>query len=315
LFTLLALWFIHKNYKRFIRARQLFSLELLHSIPARTVLVTDLPHHLQGEHALAVYFENMELAVESVNVVREPGTLEELLDKRTHALMKLEGAWVDYVGNPSSVESYDPSLNVRSDAADGGEGQRERLIVPQKKRPTIRPTLFSLKKVDAIEHLQNEFQELDEKVKKKRRMKFKATSSAFVTFEKMSSAQIAAQAAHAPTPSQCITHLAPEPRDIIWANMAHSPTSLRNRKVVVSAIMAFLLFFWVFPVTALASLLSYKEIKKVLPWLGRLIDSSDQIKAIVQTSLPSVALIALMALLPFILECGCFLASLLQITD
>lgn len=63
-----------------------------------------------------------------------------------------------------------------------------------------------------------------------------------------------------------------------------------------------LLFFWIFPITALASLLSYKEIKKVMPWLGRLIDGNDRIRAIVQNSLPSVAIITLNALLPFILE-------------
>lgn len=62
------------------------------------------------------------------------------------------------------------------------------------------------------------------------------------------------------------------------------------------------MFFWIFPITALASLLSYKEIKKVMPWLGVIIDSNDHIRAIVQNSLPSVAMITLNALLPFILE-------------
>lgn len=62
------------------------------------------------------------------------------------------------------------------------------------------------------------------------------------------------------------------------------------------------MFFWIFPITALASLLSYKEIKKVMPWLGVIIDSNDNIRAIVQNSLPSVAMITLNALLPFILE-------------
>ncbi|KAF8581445.1 DUF221-domain-containing protein [Ramaria rubella] len=310
LFTILTLRFIHKNYTKFIRSRQLFSLELVHSIAARTVLVTDLPNHLQGEHALAVYFENMDFSVESVSVVREPGSLEELLDKRTRALLKLETAWVKYVGNPSSVESYDPSLNVRSDTAngllidtgDGGESQPNRLVVPHRSRPTLRPHWFSFKKVDAIDYLQNAFQELDDKVRKKRRTKFKATPAAFVTFEKMSSAQIVSQVVHAPYHSQAITHLAPEPRDIIWANMTHSRASIRAREVLVLGIMGVLLFFWVFPVTALASLLSYEEIKKVAPWLGRIIDSSDQIKAIVQNSLPSVAMISLNAFLPFILE-------------
>ena len=63
-----------------------------------------------------------------------------------------------------------------------------------------------------------------------------------------------------------------------------------------------LLLFWFIPVAALASLLSYEEIKKTMPWLAEIIDSNEQIRAIVQNSLPSVAMITLNALLPFLLE-------------
>lgn len=84
--------------------------------------------------------------------------------------------------------------------------------------------------------------------------------------------------------------------------MAPSNTAMQTRDLFVLATMALLLFFWFFPITALASLLSYNEIKKVMPWLGRLIDSNDQVRAIVQNSLPSVAMITLNAFLPFILE-------------
>jgi calcium permeable stress-gated cation channel len=191
LFTLLALRFTYKNYRRFIRARQLFTLELVHSISARTVMVTNLPNHLQSERALAEYFENMELTVESVSVCREVGTLKAFLDKRTDALLKLEKEWVKYVGNPSSVENYDPSDNAVP--ADGGEpnaleGQPGRLVVPHRKRPTLRPGWFK-PKVDALEYLEAKFKEADEKVKKWRKHgKFKSSHCAFVTFEKMSSA-------------------------------------------------------------------------------------------------------------------------------
>ena len=190
LFTLLALYFIYKNYRRFIRSRQLFSLELVHSIPARTVLVTNLPNHLQSERTLAEYFENMGMAVESVSVCREIGTLKILLDRRTKALLELESAWVDYVGNPSTVEEYDPegngvSLLVDTDI-EGGQPTQNRLVVPHRKRPTIRPGWFK-PKVDALEYLEARFREADELVKKKRRSKFKSTKAAFVTFEKMSS--------------------------------------------------------------------------------------------------------------------------------
>ena len=79
LFTILTLYFIHRNYKKFIRARQLFSLELVHSIAARTVMVTHLPAYLRSERALAEYFESMDLSVESVSVCREIQSLKKLL--------------------------------------------------------------------------------------------------------------------------------------------------------------------------------------------------------------------------------------------
>ncbi|KAF9479802.1 DUF221-domain-containing protein [Pholiota conissans] len=308
LFTIFALYFIYKNYRRFIRSRQLFSLELVHSIPARTVLVTNLPQHLQGERTLAEYFENMGMAVESVTVCREVGALKTLLDRRTKALLALEHAWVSYVGNPSTVEEYDPEgqgmplVDVDQDVEAGAGGRTAKLVVPHRQRPTIRPGWFKAK-VDALEYLEDQFKKADELVKKKRRLgKFKSTGAAFVTFEKMSSAQIAVQVAHAPNPSQITTYPAPEPRDIVWANMAPSTGSIRTRDVFVLLTMGLLLFFWFFPITALASLLSYKEIKKAMPWLGRLIDSNDQVRAIVQNSLPSMAMIMLNAILPFILE-------------
>jgi len=84
--------------------------------------------------------------------------------------------------------------------------------------------------------------------------------------------------------------------------MTSSDQSIQLRDVLVLATMGLLLFFWFFPITALAGLLSYKEIKKTMPWLGRLIDSNDQVRAIVQNSLPSAAMITLNAVLPFILE-------------
>jgi len=191
LFTLLALRFTYRNYRRFIRARQLFTLELVHSISARTVMVTDLPNHLQGERALAEYFENMELTVESVSLCRDVGTLKAFLDKRTKALLRLEEEWVKYVGNPSTAESYDPSDNaVPGDGWEPSalEGQPGRLVVPHRKRPTLRPRWFA-PKVDALEYLEAQYKEAHEVVKKWRKNgKFRSSHAAFVTFEKMSSA-------------------------------------------------------------------------------------------------------------------------------
>ena len=188
LFTGLALYFIYRNYQKFIRARQLFSLELVHSIAPRTVMVTRLPPHLRGEKALAEYFENMGLSVESVSICREVDSLKELLDRRTEALMKLERAWTKYLGNPSRAIPANSETQPLVDVETGASVEQRRLVVPNRKRPTLRPGLFK-PKVDALEYLEAKFKEADDAVLKRRRTgKFKATPVAFVTFEKMSSA-------------------------------------------------------------------------------------------------------------------------------
>ncbi|KAJ1305006.1 hypothetical protein OPQ81_000049 [Rhizoctonia solani] len=310
LFTGLTLRFCARNYSRFVRARQLYSLELVHSIPARTVMCTQLPLHLRGERTLANYFESMNLRVESVSLCRAVNSLDVLLAKRTDALLRLENAWTDYVGNPSIVESYDPSLNVRGDAVssrvaneDGGEsGGLPRLVVPHRPRPTLRPSWFG-RKVDALEWLENKFREADEAVRRKRRLgKFEATDVAFVTFEEMASAQIAAQVEHNLPSTHIRTAPAPEPRDIYWPNVTLSPRATVFREAIVLGFMGLLLSFWSVPVAGLASLLSYKEIKKVMPWLAKLIDMDPRIQALVQNSLPSFSVTALNSLLPFLLE-------------
>jgi hypothetical protein len=153
-------------------------------------MVTNLPNKLQGERPLAEYFENMGLSVESVSVCREVASLKNLLDKRTTALLALEAAWVQYVGNPSTVETFDPSDSpmpiLDLEAATPGDGL-SKFVVPHHKRPTMRPGWFK-PKVDSLEYLEAQFKQADELVKQRRMRKFKATQVAFVTFEKMSSA-------------------------------------------------------------------------------------------------------------------------------
>ncbi|KAI0093708.1 DUF221-domain-containing protein [Irpex rosettiformis] len=303
LFTCLTLYFIHRNYQKFVKARQLFSLELVHSIAARTVMVTQLPKYLQSERTLADYFEAMDLSVESVNVCREVDSLKTLLDRRTKALLKLENAWVQYLGNPSRAAPLDSVTTDLINLDNGAiEEQRGRLVVPNRKRPTIRLGWFQ-RRVDALEYLEEEYKKADEEVKQKRHAgKFKSTHVAFVTFEKMSSAQIAVQTVHSNSPALAKTYQAPEPRDIVWSNMGVTPGGAMTREFIVLTAMVILFFFWFIPISMVAGLLSFKEIKKTWPALARLIDASPRVGAIVQNFLPSIAIITLNACLPFLLE-------------
>ncbi|OCF40913.1 membrane protein [Kwoniella heveanensis CBS 569] len=357
LFTGLCLSFFHNNFHRFVLSRQSFGLHLIHSISSRTVLVSSLPKHLRGDRALADYFESCGWMVESVSVCRAVEPVRNVLEKRTSALLKLEEAWVDWVGNPAgrAVEGYDPNVYSkpsvtasltaspqRADAplipdlddnddnsnvnersaltrnrstsngvtsrpqsqseAEDGEAHCHGHIHTTRPRPTYRPRWFGTK-VDAIEYWEKQFKEADEEVKELRKKgRFEATHAAFVTFEDVKDAQTACQVVHYPHHSEATTELAPEPRDVVWSKVSMSNREAQVRDFIVMGVTGVLFLFWFVPVSSLATLLSYEEIKKIMPWLARVIDASPRLAAIVQNSLPSLALIAFNGLLPFLLE-------------
>lgn len=199
-FTLLALYILYRAFNHFLLSRQLFSLELVHSVSSRTVLVSALPRHLRGERALAEYFERLGWGVESVSCVREIGGLSDLLDKRTAALLQLERAWVDFVGNPATIDS---SLFHKSSAPSPSGSPRPStsatepllatLEIPGRKRPQIRAGgngwAFWRGWVDKIAFFEGEFLKWDDRVKEIRKDgRFQASGAAFVTMESMADA-------------------------------------------------------------------------------------------------------------------------------
>lgn len=103
-FSLLALYMLHKNFHRFLAARQSYALARKETVPARTVLVSDIPRELRGEHELKEYFEKecgwRVDPIEGVRIVREVGKeLRDALKDRQEALRGLEQAWWKYRGD------------------------------------------------------------------------------------------------------------------------------------------------------------------------------------------------------------------------
>ena len=98
------------------------------------------------------------------------------------------------------------------------------------------------------------------------------------------------------------TTLAPEPRDVHWGNVALPFLSIAVRQLLVLLAMIVLLIFWSTPVYFLARFLSFNSIKEWSPTLAKIINKFPALRALVQTSLPSVALITFNAILPYILE-------------
>ncbi|PWZ00332.1 DUF221-domain-containing protein [Testicularia cyperi] len=350
LFTILAMRAIWTNYEKFVRSRQLYILEILDSIPARTVEIRDLPDHLRDEKALAEYFEAMDMAVESTAVVRNTSGLSKLLTQRANALTALERTWVKWLGNPTDAEGYDPEKIMllavsnaqlldglenegdsnehdRNDPAGSDEGEHTGLlssaapsafsgadtIRTQRTRPMMRKVWWNpvSERVDALDELTRRFNAVDRAVRRRRASnRFTGGNVGFVTFESAASAQIAAQTVHYPMPAYCATTMAQEPRDIVWSNIDLSNNDRRVRQVLVTIFMAAVLVFYIPPLVFLASFVSPGAIKRYFPWLDRLLDTDDRLRALVQNNLPSLVLISFNALLPLVLEYSSYLQGL-----
>ncbi|KAA1112396.1 hypothetical protein PGTUg99_018016 [Puccinia graminis f. sp. tritici] len=330
-------------YLRFIDTKPIFSLAHHSSVPLRTLIIENLPLHLQNDEALFEYFNDLlRFKVESVNVVRDVSGLVPLLSRRTKALINLEEAWAKWLGNPVRGEAalnyhpeeelarivYHPrddqtpntdltsSSNHNTSPRSPANPQdptpfpvQPTLPHPSLKqlstlpRPTFRPYWFSRKKVRLIDHLTAEFQQADDLVRRRRKGKFRCHSIGFVTFKSFMDAQTLCQVNHWPKPGQAIISLAPEPRDIYWPNLTIPRWSLKVRNAIALLSIAALYGFWATPVTFLANWMSYDTLVSLLsPKLIQWIEKSPTIKALIQNSLPTLAIIIFNALLPLLLD-------------
>ncbi|CAG8824381.1 3916_t:CDS:2, partial [Racocetra persica] len=216
-FSLATFFFTQYNYRKFSRMRRRYYCKWKYNINARTVMVTVLPKNLQTESELEKFYNSLGLgSVQRVVVHKNVRKLRHALEKRTYYLRMLERAYQEYLGNPCDYPGYDPDEALKE-----FEQTRQITILSNtqnipKQRPTIRDGFLGLfgKKVDKIEHYTNLFNYYDKLVEHGRHGKYMHTSVGFVTFEKVISAQLAAQVFVCDKPFQCQTTIAPEPWNV-----------------------------------------------------------------------------------------------------
>ncbi|CAI2170750.1 11292_t:CDS:10 [Funneliformis geosporum] len=311
-FSLATYYFTFYNYREFSEVRQRYYLHWKETLSARTVMVTVIPRSLQTDSALKEFYSNLNLGtVESAVVYRHVRKLRHAIEKRASCLRKLEEVYVEYLGNPCVDPNYNPDLAVHAfeqalneDPSTANSKTAEVLDKVKAKRPTIRTGFLGLfgEKVDKIGYYTDSFIYYDQLLKRGRYGSFVSTSTGFVTFKDITSAQIAAQILIRPEPFQCNTELAPEPRDVFWYNLNIRKREMLVRDFVVNICIVFLVFFWTGPISFFASLLSLSSLKKVFPWLAELADKNEFLKNFIQGTLPPLAVVSFNALLPIIMQ-------------
>ncbi|KAG0798769.1 hypothetical protein G6F22_003893 [Rhizopus arrhizus] len=304
LFVFATFYFTFLNYRDYVRIRREFLLRKAKTLSARTLLVTGIPPHLRSDQKLAEYFEKLGIGVvESVHTIRHVGRLLEFIKERTQYLRQLETVYAKYLGNPSHVPHYDPDEFLSEDGP-------SRLAIGRD-RPTVQESIFCGPQFDAIDLYTKKFDQVDELVEKARKVgKFAPTSVGFVTFEETISAYVASQVLIDSTPFRLRAQLAPEPRDVLWENIAMHGRERLIRKVLVMFILLFLVFSWSIPCNYLSALTSTKSLKAYFPWLLKLAEKNKILNQIVAGFIPTLGVVIFFSVLPLIFNskysCGKF---------
>ncbi|CAO3679118.1 unnamed protein product [Rhizopus stolonifer] len=288
LFVFATFYFTFLNYRDYVRIRREFLLRKTKTVSSRTLLVTGIPPHLRSDRKLAEYFESLGIGlVESVHTIRHVNRLSETIKERTEYLRRLETSFASYLGNPCHDSQYDQDQGPSS-------------TVVTRQRPMVKEG-WSGPSLDAIDLYKAKFEKSDGLVLKARKTgKFKPTSVGFVTFEQTMSAYIASQLLISPTPFQLRTQLAPEPRDVLWENIAMHARERWIRKAVVMLILLFLVFSWTIPCNYLSALTSTKSLKAYFPWLLKLAEKNKILNQIVAGFIPTLGVVLFFSVLPII---------------
>ncbi|XP_059311717.1 CSC1-like protein At3g54510 isoform X2 [Lycium ferocissimum] len=157
-------------------------------------------------------------------------------------------------------------------------------------------------KYDAkIEQLEDMLQTLGREIRRiqcRMTIEQKELPVAFVTFSSRWGAVLAAQSQQHTNPLLWITQAAPEPRDVIWQNLAIQYRHLPLYKIVIVVAASLLTIFFVLPVTAVQGIAKYDRLKKWFP-PAMAVDLIPGLRSIVTGYLPSAILNGFIYIVPF----------------
>eukprot|EP00897_Mesotaenium_endlicherianum_P009632 jgi/Mesen1/8698/ME000052S08130 len=178
-------------------------------------------------------------------------------------------------------------------------------------RPTTKSKFWGLwgPKVDAIdlysEKLQHEVKLLHEQ--QLRVVEHAGGGAAIAFFSNPIAAGAAAQCLHSADADKWTVSEAPEPRDVVWSNLAVPMYQRSIRKILIYIFMFLLICFYYIPIGFVSSLTTLSNLQKTIPFLEPIV-KINAVRTIVGAYLPQLALIIFLALLPKL----CLLLSKLE---
>ncbi|KAI5927844.1 hypothetical protein F4810DRAFT_288907 [Camillea tinctor] len=319
-FSFLTVYFMNSETLNIIRIRQDY-LGTQSTITDRTFRLTGIPEDIRTEAKIKDFIENLEIGhVRTVTLCRNWVEIDALMAKRQTVLRKLEEAWSAYVAQNPAVQRVTEATghvqdHVRDDGdqdsqEDGhllnGDGDGLRNLIFERKRPKIRLRFGFLnmrnRQIDALDYYEEKLRRLDEKIQIARKKDYVPTDTAFVTMDSIAACQMAIQATVDPRPGRLLTRPAPAPSDVIWKNTYVRRYRRRLQSWAITISITFLSMIWLFPVAAVAQLLSICSIARVAPSLAATLQQHEVTKALVRTGLPTLVVSLLNILVPYLYD-------------
>ncbi|KAK9477748.1 hypothetical protein V1514DRAFT_332889 [Lipomyces japonicus] len=320
IFTFITGWFLLRQTHHIVRVRQSY-LGNQNSITDRTIRLSGIPVDLRNEEALKDHIESLQIGqVRSITICRQWKELDNLMNRRRKMLANVERAWTEYLGDDGAKRSarsvpiasslpQSPPIPLRGD--DGSTPLLEHALLPNVINGTVsyghrRPVMrigflgFFGKMVDKIDYYTARLEKIDQNVKLARHKEYKATPVAFVTMDSVASAQMAAQAVLDPQAYRLIATNAPAPHDVIWPNLYKSRFERLIRGWFVSSVIALITVALFIPIGSVAALLNPETISKFWPALGRALETSTLLNALVTGFLPTFLFTLFNIIIPFV---------------
>jgi hypothetical protein len=113
----------------------------------------------------------------------------------------------------------------------------------------------------------------------------------FVTFSKLNTCHIARQTIHSHVPFSMEVLEAPDPEDVIWANVGKTHQQLQIGKLISTALTAVTCLFWTIPMAFFASLSSVDALKEQFDFLKDILENAPWLEPVLAQLAPLLVVI------------------------
>ena len=295
----------------YTRLRQKRMVSQLNQASGTTVLVTDIPQHLQSPEDLKSMYNIYPGGVRNVWCQRDYSRLTQKIQERDMWVSTLEAAETRLLQRVQSLHQASKGQVHNSHPGQPlwmrylSQDKREHCTLPAFGISWLPSLPYIGKRVDVIDHCRERLATLNAMIlqEQKSLTDFKVQGSALVQFNKPLGAHMACRSVHHPSPHRMASKQVEETsRHIIWRNVSMGWYERYVRTITVGALIVSLCFACIFPVafTGLLSQLNY--LASIWPHLSWLMDLPGWLQGVLQGVLPPCLLAAITIILPIILE-------------